>query len=328
MAFLEVNAVSKKEGNDFALKAVSFTQQKFQKIAVAGATGSGKSTLLKIVAGILSPDTGQVWFEGERVKRSPEEKLLPGHKGIAYLSQHFELRNHYRMEELLSYANTLTHEEAMHITEICRVGHLLKRKATELSGGEKQRMALAILLVGAPRLLILDEPFSNLDLIHKNLLKKVIQQLGEVLDITCILVSHDPLDTISWADEIMVMRDGAIVQKAAPAIIYRNPKDEYVAGLFGKYNLLHPTMSRESVLFSKIFVRPEDFIIVAEKDSNFKGVVQQVKFYGSYYEVLIAVQEQTILFQTTVLFSIGDTIYLNYKQAHPWRLSPSKKMAI
>lgn len=128
------------------LQNVGFRQRRFEKLAVAGETGSGKSTLLKIVAGLTQPGEGEVLFEGQKV-RGPEEKLLPGHPGIAYLSQHFELRNSYRVEEELEYASKMPAEQSRHVYEVCRVAHLLKRWTNQLSGGERQRIALARLLV-------------------------------------------------------------------------------------------------------------------------------------------------------------------------------------
>lgn len=324
MDFLKVESVTKKEGDDFSLKGISLLQRQFQKIAIAGAAGSGKSTLLRIIAGIISPDTGQVVFEGERVKKIPEEKLIPGHPGIAYLSQHFELRNHYRMEELLSYANVLPEGAAEKVYAICKVDHLLKRKATQLSGGEKQRMALARLLVGAPRLLILDEPFSNLDMIHKNLLKKVIADIGDQLGISCIMVSHDPLDTLSWADEIMVMKDGNIEQQGSPKEIYLQPVNEYVAGLFGKYNLISPEVIHNLIpgyytsLKEDLFIRPEDIILANRKSKqSVSGIAKKVVFFGGHYEIDIDIDQTTLVAKTlSSEISPGDNIHVVLKHDH------------
>ena len=108
------------------------------------------------------------------------------------------------------------HEEAATLFEICQVDHLLKRRTDQLSGGEKQRIALCMLLVKCPKLLVLDEPFSNLDPIHKTVLKTVIEDIGKRLQITCMLTSHDPHDTLSWADEILVMKNGKIIQQGTP----------------------------------------------------------------------------------------------------------------
>lgn len=298
MGFLQVSSVTKKEGSNVAVKSISFTQQKMQKIAIAGETGCGKSTLLKIVAGIISPDTGEVWFEDKRIKRIPEEKLIPGHPGIAYLSQQFELPHFLTVEQVLIYANALPDDEAekdedaKKLYELCGISHLLKRRTDQLSGGERQRIALARLLITAPRLLLLDEPFSNLDVIHKNTLKQVLRDVEEHLQLTCILVSHDPQDTLSWAEEMIVMKDGEIIQQASPQQVYTQPINEYAAGLLGKYNLFTPAFIQQvpglrNIAGNKnIFTRPENMAIVTEETPlSFAATVRRIFFYGSFYEI-------------------------------------------
>jgi ABC-type sugar transport system ATPase subunit len=255
------------DGERYILQGISFTQAPLQKIAIAGATGSGKTTLMKIIAGLIQADTGEVFFENKRVK-GPAGQLIPGFPGIAYLSQHFELRNNYRVEEILEYANRLPAAEKLY--EICRIGHLLRRRTDQLSGGERQRIALARLLSTSPRLLLLDEPYSNLDPEHRNNLKAVVREIGEKLNITCMLVSHDPVDSLSWADEILVLEQGRMVQKDKPERIYRQPANEYTAGLFGGYNVLTPP---QAVLFQVkpgIF-RPEDFKLRGEGEGGVMG---------------------------------------------------------
>jgi ABC-type sugar transport system ATPase subunit len=221
-----------------ALGRINFTQRKGRHLAIAGETGAGKSTLLKIIAGLATPDDGTVFFEEARVQ-GPLERLIPGQPGIAYLSQYFELWHHYTVEEVLSYTNDLPPEEAAGLYRLCHIDHLLRRRTDQLSGGERQRIALARLLVHPPGLLLLDEPFSNLDMIHKRLLKKVIRNSTEKYDITCILVSHDPYDTLSWADELIILREGRIHQQGAPREVYLRPVDEYSAGLLGEYSLVN-----------------------------------------------------------------------------------------
>ncbi len=135
MTLLQVSDISKKDKLGFELQPLSFSVERGQKVAIMGASGSGKSTLLRIIAGWGQPDgercclKAKVW--------GPDYRLIPGHPGIAYLSQHYELRNNYRVEELLGYANQLTDDEANRLFEICRISHLLKRKTDQLSGGEK-----------------------------------------------------------------------------------------------------------------------------------------------------------------------------------------------
>jgi ABC-type sugar transport system ATPase subunit len=327
MSLLQVAGISKKKDNDFLLKDISFKQERFQKIAIAGETGSGKSTLLKIIAGLIQPDAGEVIFGQHRVE-GPEEKLLPGHPSIAYLSQHFELRNNYRVEEILEMANKMSVAEAEIIFEVCQVDHLLKRRTDQLSGGEKQRIALARLLITKPQLLLLDEPFSNLDMLHKQTMKAVINNIGDRLKITSILISHDPLDTLSWADEILVMKGGQVIQQGKPHEIYTKPIDEYVGGLFGKYTLLQSPEAK--LLFEelglvnnekKIFIRPEDFKIVDKDHQAVKGIVNRVNYFGSYYEIEVSLEGDIINMKSEGNnLTKGDTIYISFDKERLWHV--------
>jgi len=217
-----------------ALKNLGFSQRKGRRLAIVGETGSGKSNLLKTIAGLATPSEGAVYFEGTRVL-GPLERLIPGQPGIAYLSQHFELWNNYHVQEILSYTNDLSPDEASELYRLCHIDHLLERRTDQLSGGERQRIALARILVHPPRLLLLDEPFSNLDMIHKRILEKVIADSAARFDITCTLVSHDPRDILPWADELLVLRDGRLIRQGTPLEVYSRPENEYTAALLGDY---------------------------------------------------------------------------------------------
>jgi len=324
MSFLTVSNLRKQQQGALVVNNVSFTLQPFHKIAIAGETGSGKSTLLKMIAGLVPVDDGLVLFEDQRVK-GPHEVLLPGHPRIAYLSQHFELRNNYSVAEVLERVNLLEPEAAQEIYDICRITHLLQRRTDQLSGGEKQRIALARLLGTAPQLLLLDEPYSNLDMIHKNLLKTVIRDIGEEMNITCMLISHDPQDILSWADEVMLMKDGVIVQQGAPQQVYYQPVNTYAAGLLGKYNLLESATAKALLpgpqpKEKQLFVRPEDFAFSTKnEDKTVKGKVDTVTFYGGYYELEVALPKDNITIKTMhTPLKPGDTVHISLKNADIW----------
>lgn len=322
MAFLKVSAVSKQMNGSAVLQNISFTQKQFQKLAIVGESGSGKSTLMKIIGGLVQPDGGDVLFNNKHVE-GPNERLIPGHPQMAYLSQHYELRNNYRVEEILEYANTLPEEEAQALYEICRIQHLLKRKTDQVSGGEKQRIAMARLLIGAPKLFLLDEPFSNLDNIHRNTLRTVIKAMGEKLGITCLMVSHDPVDALSWADEIIIMKSGQIIQQDTPENIYNQPVNEYVAGLFGKYNAF---TRAEAASFGDIpegygskkqlFIRPEALTLVAKQSkTSVAGIVTDVAYMGSHYEVEVALPDAMVNVRIdNIEQSQGDVVYVTFRK--------------
>lgn len=330
MALLQLNGISKREG-DFRLSNISFSQRRLENIAVAGETGAGKSTLLKIIAGLVQPDEGDALFASSKVL-GPNEQLVPGHPGIAYLSQHFELQKFLRVEQVLDYSNTLSDQEAARLYEVCQISHLLKRRTDQLSGGEKQRIAICRLLISSPGLLLLDEPFSHLDMVHKNTLKAVIRDIGEKLRITCMLVSHDPLDTLSWADKILVMRDGKVIQKGKPEKVYRQPVDEYAGGLFGRYNILRPESFEMFAVFKpvkryiktggkkSIFLRPEQFRLGKKTTSTLRGRVERVLFFGAYQEAEVRISKKNILTVRSERSDLreGKTVYVSMEDSDVW----------
>lgn len=304
------------EDGHTVLHDISFRQAEYEKIAIAGETGSGKSTLLQTIAGLVQPSAGRITFEDQQVI-GPHDKLVPGHPGIAYLSQHYDLPHFLRVEQVLRYANTLQGDEADTLYEVCRISHLAQRKTHQLSGGERQRIALARLLSTWPDLLLLDEPYSNLDKGHKTLLQEVIHDITERLAITCILISHDPHDTLSWADRILVLKGGRLVQQGTPEQVYRQPTDAYTAGLFGDFNLI-PTA--QSAAFSHlpgfvnkgqdVIIRPESFRVVAPGPETVKVTVLAKVFYGGHYALTVAAGDLQITLKTRHTAQVGDTLYL------------------
>jgi ABC-type sulfate/molybdate transport systems ATPase subunit len=311
---LSVEGIGKKKGDSFILNNISFQQETGQHLAIAGETGSGKSSLLKIIAGLMQPDQGQVIFEGKRVQ-GPEEQLIAGHEKIGFLSQHFELRNNYWVHEILEYANKLSEEEATEIFRICQIDHLMNRRTHELSGGEKQRIATARLLVNKPSLLLLDEPYSNLDMIHRNTMKKVLQDIGARLEISTILVSHEPDDILSWADDLILLKDGEIVQQGKPEQLYRRPVNEYAAGLLGKYHVIPAglalVMTGENIPGkTEILVRPEQ-IVVSPNGKGVDGRVTNCRFMGAFFEYEVWVGDLPISFhEKNPVHGIGDLVRL------------------
>ena len=312
MALLEVQNISKHQPDRIIIDDISFKQEALQKIAITGESGAGKSTLLKIISGHAQAGSGTVIFNGEKVI-GPEEKLLAGHKEIAYLSQHYELHNNYYVKDLIWFQIKVDEEAAIQLFEICRISHLLERRTDQLSGGEKQRIALCMLLVKHPKLLVLDEPFSNLDPIHKSTLKTVLEDITDRLQITCLLTSHDPHDTLSWADEIIVMKGGKMIQQGTPQTIYHQPVNEYVAGMFGKYNLVTPEQAAWFGIQANenIIIRPESFSISETVSNGVKGTIEKVSFWGGFYEVEVLVDEVTIVVKVMKNeWSVGEEVFI------------------
>lgn len=312
--FLACRNISVKWSDRRVLHDITFELPKGKRLVIAGETGSGKSSLLKIIGGLLQPLTGSIVLEGRRIE-GPDEKLVPGHNTIAYLSQQFELPRFLRVEQIFSYANTLTGESADSLYKLCQVDHLLQRNTDELSGGEKQRIALARLLTTSPTLLLLDEPFAHLDMDHKNTLKQVVADVSNALDMTCIMVSHNPEDTLPWADHVIVLRAGSIIQQGSPRQIYLEPDDEYVAGLFGNYSSMD--IAGESLL-----LRPEQVRIFTDNSGTVGGKVIDVLFFGSYSLAQIETDTGDLVLAT---ISPGQSISKDQKVTVSWDADAYKK---
>jgi ABC-type sulfate/molybdate transport systems ATPase subunit len=306
---IKVNQLSKTTEFGKVLSKVSLEIKQNENVVIAGETGSGKSTLLRIIAGLEQPDSGTVSLNNELVK-GPTDNLVPGHPEIAYLSQHFELPKFLRVEQVLEYANNLSDTKRQRIISICKIKHLLARKTDQLSGGEKQRIAIARLLLTHPQVLLLDEPYSHLDTGLKATLKEVVAQISTKLGVTCVLVSHHPKDTLPWAHRVIVLKQGTIVQHGSPHEIYQHPKNEYVARLFGEYNLIDASLARllgKSNLNGK-FLRPEQLQLIKKKTG--KWVVAQVEYFGSYYLVTVAYKEKLVKVFTLREWGLGERVDL------------------
>ena len=326
MDLLTVTDLSLTENGVAVLQPLSFSQRAGQKLALAGESGAGKSTLLQLVAGLIQPSTGTVHANGSRV-RGPQQVLVPGHPGVAYLSQKSDLPQFLRVEQVLRYANQRPGAEAQAMYGLCRIAHLLPRRTDQLSGGEQQRVALARLLLGAPRLLLLDEPFSNLDRTHKRLLQGIIEDLGPRLGITCLLVAHDATDVLGWADEVLVLHRGRLVQQGPPETLYHRPVDEATAALFGDYNLLQGP-ARRALLPDRRFrrgtallVRPEQLQLGPLGQAGAVGTVRAVRFLGSYSEVEVALAAQSVrVWAAATALRPGDELRVSLAAGAGWEI--------
>jgi ABC-type sulfate/molybdate transport systems ATPase subunit len=310
MPLLELqNVCSEPLLGGFSLQHINLILEQGKKLALIGETGTGKSTLLKTIAGLLQHSEGKILFNGQKCF-GPNWQLIPGVEGIGYLSQHFELRNNYRMEELLEYANELSSEEAQRIFDVCEISHLMKRNSYQLSGGEKQRIAFARLLINKPKLLILDEPYNNLDVAHATTLKRILATACEQYNITCFLASHNPADILPWAEELIVLKQGKIVQQGSCESIYYSPVDDYVAGLLGEFTVLHTELANALELKANTILRPNQFQI---SEIGLPATVRRCNFLGSHYLVVADACEQEVFIHHNQIIPSNSIIKISAK---------------
>lgn len=225
------------------INAISFSIKRGDIVAIIGESGSGKSTLLKCIHGLLKPDSGEIFFNDTRVK-GPDEQLIPGHPEMKMVTQDFSLNIYAKVYDNIAsmlsntdiaakQSKTLEMMERLHITK------LKDKKVIDLSGGEQQRVAIAKALISNTKILLLDEPFSQVDSLLKNELRADIKRLAKETGLTIILVSHDPTDGLFLADQLLILKDGELLQNDTPENTYQYPSTIYTAKILGNAVVLN-----------------------------------------------------------------------------------------
>jgi len=294
---------------------ISFTADKGAHISIIGESGCGKSTLLKLLYGILQPTHGNISW-GDNPILGPDFKLVPGETFMKYLSQDFDLMPYVSVEENVSqylsvfYPQELK-ERTEELLEMIEMTAFAKTKVKLLSGGQQQRVALARVLAQKPEILLLDEPFSHIDNSRKNSLRRNLFNYLKTEQITCIVASHDTHDILSFADEVMVLKEGKILAKEHPETLYMYPKNSYTASLFGDVNLIPISLLKPYATLEKsILVYPSELII--SENSGLKVWVKNSYFKGSHYLIEAQLNETApILFNAPHAYKAEKEVFLN-----------------
>lgn len=292
--FLQAKSISKVYPGGGGVKPTDLHIQPGQVTAIIGASGSGKSTLLSLLYGLLSPDSGEVQFRGERIW-GPEEKLIPGHDAMKMVTQAEDDLNLFakvwdNVAVLLPNTNLQAKKEKTErVLGQLNMLHLADKRIADLSGGEKQRIAIARALVTEPEVLLLDEPFNQVDTSFRDGLQEDIRQIVKDTGLTVVMVSHDPAEVLSMADTLIVLKDGEILEAGNPRKIYNDPESVYTARLLARCNILTAAEAAVCGIKAKktqVMLYPE----WAEANTgwrNRKWMVKQVLFKGFYEELLL-----------------------------------------
>jgi ABC-type Fe3+/spermidine/putrescine transport system ATPase subunit len=294
--FLQAVSVSKRyPGKETSGLKQTFLEIEQRKItAIIGESGSGKSTLLKLLYGLLSPDNGEVLFKSERVW-GPEEKLIPGHDAMKMVTQNTDDLNLFakvwdNVASMLPHTDLKAKQEKTEvILKQLKMAHIADKRVVDLSGGEKQRVSIARALITSPELLLLDEPFNQVDTSFREGLQQDIRQIVKDTGLTVIMVSHDPAEVLSMADELIVLREGEIVESGNPKTLYQHPKHLYTARLLTNCTVLTNEEARKIGLKTKaitIVIYPE-WVETVKSWMGKDWEVKQVLFKGCYEDLLL-----------------------------------------
>lgn len=305
---LKVKNISFSYQEKSTINTISFELQKGRSMAIIGESGCGKSTLLKLIYGLYDLDKGQIFWNNIEVL-GPKYHLIPGMDFMKYLAQDFDLMPFITVAEnvgkyLSNIYSEKKKERIAELLEIVEMTEYANVKAKNLSGGQMQRVALARVLALEPEVLLLDEPFSHIDNFRKNSLRRKLFGYLKEKQITTILATHDSSDVLSFADEVLVLKDGKIIEEGNPQSIYNNPKNKYIASLFGDVN--------EIEIDGKIELFYPNQLMIVEKSALKVEVVKQY-FLGNHYLIEASLNMKKIFFESDNEIAIGTLIYLKRK---------------
>ena len=294
--FLEIDKLSKRYSKNSILNNISFKIKKGDIVSIVGPSGSGKTTLLKCISGLCDIDTGSIKLNSKQLKR-----LEPNQRSIAYVFQESPLFPHLTVNQNIIFNLKLFDREKLNfIIEKINIGHLKNRYPHEISGGENQRVSVARSLIRNPDLLLMDEPFSNLDLYIKDKLKELVFELISELNTTTIIVNHDIKDSLEISDRILVLIDGKINNYDIPHEVYSNPKCLESANLFGVLNRINTNKY-------PFYCRPEDIKITS---SGLTARVTNSSFMGPFYKIRAHLNDEKIIFYSNKDLLLDEKIYI------------------
>lgn len=298
---------------DPIIENISFEITKGQNLAIIGESGCGKSTLLKLLYGLYNLDSGEIFYNDKPIL-GPKYNLIPGENYIKYLAQDFDLMPYTTVEENVGKFLSNIHSDnkkarVLELLEMVEMTEFAKIKARYLSGGQKQRVALARVLALEPEIILLDEPFSQIDSFRKNSLRRNLFNYFKKKQITCIIATHDSTEALSFSDEIIVLQNGKLIAKENSRQLYDRPPNYYVASLFGEVNELKQSNFTDLDCENKtLFLYPHQLKVV--KESKMRAIVKQCYFKGNHYLIKAAFEQKAVFFEHNSALDLNQEVSL------------------
>ncbi|WP_458119568.1 ABC transporter ATP-binding protein [Paenibacillus sp. Z6-24] len=313
MTEITLQGVSKSYGNVQALQPVDLTIPSGKFTTLLGPSGCGKTTLLRLIAGLETPDTGEVLVDGKPVFSQQKRINMPSHRReFGMVFQEFALWPHMTVYENVAFSLKASgrkkqiRESVERALEQVRLTGMEQRQPHQLSGGQQQRVAFARAIVMQPGLILFDEPLSALDALLREEMRHELMGLVRELGITALYVTHDQTEAMSMSDEIIVMQGGTILQRGTPEDIYRQPADPFVARFIGRSNWIEPGQS----LF-----RPEHGCWESTREAGehtYSAIIRRVSYMGDRYEIeMDAGQERIWTGYHTQRMQPGDEVQIH-----------------
>ncbi len=297
--FLQVDNLQKKYDTKLILDNISFNQKKGEIISLIGTSGIGKSTLLKCIAGLSDINLGSIILNKNEI-----HNLDASQRKISYVFQESPLFPHMNvLQNILFNLRDYNHERLDFLLEKTELTRLTNRFPYELSGGENQRAAVVRSLIRNPDLLLLDEPFSNLDTVSKKYVKEIVFEIIKESNITTLIVNHDIEESLEISDKIMIINSGKIDAFDSPENIYRTPKNIQTAKLFGD-------VTSFNIDNKKLHIRPENIKIVDKSKYNVE--VKNSSYLGEKYRISAKLGNDIFNLYHSTNLSQGENLYIDF----------------
>ncbi len=323
--YVEMKNIYKQYGDFLASDNVSFGVEKGRLVALLGPSGSGKTTLLRMIAGLETPNAGDIYIDGQRMNDIPAAK-----RGIGFVFQNYALFRYMTVFDNVAFGLELQKlpkaqikERVMELLELTGLSGMEKRYPNQLSGGQRQRVAFARALAPNPQVLLLDEPFAAIDAKVRTELRSWLKEMVEKLGITSIFVTHDQDEAVEVADEIIITNHGRIEQMGTPLDIYKTPATPFVAQFIGRSSVVEEYDRLKG--FDRIkgadraVIRPE-FVKISRSgklnqyvSAAETGVVTDVMFRGNRMDVTVDINGIRIVGERSLekdLVSVGETVHV------------------
>lgn len=325
MSYLQANDVAKRFNGTSALAGVDLAVEQGESLALLGPSGCGKTTLLRILAGLEVPDRGDITLEGKTLT-GPARFVAPEQRRIGMVFQDWALFPHMTVARNVAFGlgKAGSNGRVSETLDLVGLSHLADRYPDELSGGQAQRVAVARALAPRPRVLLFDEPFSNLDTGLRTRIRADVAALMREVRMTSIFVTHDQEESFVVGDRVAVMREGRIEQVGRPADVYQNPASSWVATFVGEANVLGGVATNGHVSTAvgevplagplrgpcEVVIRPE-YLVVGRGD---QGVVSAVEFYGHDTTYQVALNGTKLVARVIAApdFAPGDRVSVSY----------------
>ena len=310
---LQVQNISFAYDSKTVISNLNFSIEKGSNVAIIGESGCGKSTLLKLIYGLFDLNEGKIFWNSKPVL-GPKYNLVPGMDQMKFLAQDFDLMPFTTVAENVGkfLSNVYPEQKKQRVQELLEMVEMTAFadvKAKYLSGGQQQRVALARVLALEPEVLLLDEPFSNIDSFRKGALRRNLFAYLKQKGVTCFIATHDSVDALSFSDETIVMKNGQIIAHDVSAKIYLKPESKYVGSLYGEVNEIPLNLlNEESEIQDSVLVYSHE-LFLTEK-SNLEVTVKQSYFKGNTFLVKGVYDRKIVFFENPFPLNDGENVFL------------------